>query len=570
MSISDAEFDAWAVADHPRCLLVEAKVWHAGAEITRYFSTWPYVSAPTDTPAHQPYDEIVIDWTIRRSSNQPLEVGPIRIANPDGALDAWLADGWDGRAVTILLGDPAWSRADFRVWHTGVIAGIAAAGAALLEIEVRDLMERLNRPVQTHLLKDGPNVGQPAPLVYGMVRNIAPPVVDQANLIYQVHDGAGPVAAPQVRDRGWPATVTWDQATSTFTLAAAPDGLITCDPYPSDDRTPGAITPLLATRENILSLSDIDTAALTAMDAAIAADLNIYQAWSGIAILDRRNLIDVLRELWDSWGCSLSWTRAGKLTVWRWVDPETLTASMSFGVDDIAENSLVPVGQTAPLASVRLGSSRNYTVQDQSSLAGAVPLEDKQYYSGEWKQGYSHGGISEGRPCTLIPMTGTFQAGFTYCVFNVVGHSIETGDVISIVDFSQPWSGVYSTATKIDADHFSIPTNSFMSFPYTGPFVVAKATPVPAHLGAENPDFVGTAIAFRTFANAEANRRANLFSTVRRTYRAEIFGFRRTLALGQAVDITYPRFGFEAGAQALVVGIDENIGAGRTVIEVWR
>jgi hypothetical protein len=569
MSISDAEFDAWAGADHPRCLLVEAKVWHAGAEITRYFSTWPYVSAPTDTPANQPYDEIVIDWTIRRSADQLLEVGPIRVAN-DGTLDAWLDDGWDGRAVTILLGDPAWPRADFRVWHTGVIAGIAAAGAALLEIEVRDLMERLNRPVQTHLLKDGPNVGQPVPLVYGFVHNIAPPCLDQANLIYQVHDGAGAVAPPQVRDRGTTVTVTWDQSTSTFTLAAAPDGLITCEPIYSDDPTPGAMTPLLATRENILSLGDIDTAALTAMDAAIAADLDIYQPWSGIAILDRRNLIDVLRELWDSWGCSLAWTRAGKLTVWRWVDPETLTASMSFGVDDIVANSLVPVSQTPALASVRLGSSRNYTVQDPSSLAASVPMEDRQYYAGEWNQKYSQGGISEGRPCTLIPMTGTFQAGFTDCVFEVVGHGIETGDLISIVDFSVAWSGIYSTATKLDADHFSIPTNSLMPWPYTGPFVVAKAAPVPAHLGAEHPDFVGTAIARRTYANAEATRRANLFSTARRTYRAEIFGFRRTLALGQAVDITYPRFGFEAGAKALVVSIDENIGAGRTIIEVWR
>ena len=42
-----------------RALLVKVNYLHNGSK-TAYFSTHPFVSSPTDSPAHTPFDDLVV------------------------------------------------------------------------------------------------------------------------------------------------------------------------------------------------------------------------------------------------------------------------------------------------------------------------------------------------------------------------------------------------------------------------------------------------------------------------------------------------------------------------------
>lgn len=71
-------------------------------------------------------------------------------------------------------------------------------------------------------------------------------------------------------------------------------------------------------------------------------------------------------------------------------------------------------------------------------------------------------------------------------------------------------------------------------------------------------------------AQAEARRLADIKAVVRKRFKAEVFARGLGLDLGDVVRLTHPRYGFQDGALAVVVGIVEQPSLGKTTLTLWR
>ncbi len=227
------DFTAWL--NDPaavRIVLVEVGVKSGGLETTRFLSTGAYTTSSSDSPANQYYDPVIttgIKFTeqLDLQGQGNLSVGDIEIANYNGERDDWLDDVWDNRSVKAWIGDPRWIRSDFQMIFNGVVATIGSRGRDVLNLSLRDKLQRLNTPA-TDVKVGGsdPTSDDVLCLSFGEVHNVTPQVTNATTLEYQVHDGAIE-GCFEVRDNGKPVAATHNFATGRFTLNRSPAGTIT-------------------------------------------------------------------------------------------------------------------------------------------------------------------------------------------------------------------------------------------------------------------------------------------------------------------------------------------------------
>jgi hypothetical protein len=108
---------------------------------------------------------------------------------------------------------------------------------------------------------------------------------------------------------------------------------------------------------------------------------------------------------------------------------------------------------------------------------------------------------------------------------------------------------------------------------YGAPYQIAKAEDLSlfiAHKLARQPDVQETLIAGYADAAAEAARQQALFAVPRTTYSSAGYVAPYTLNLGNEISLTHPRFGFSAGADAINVGIVEEITENRATLDLWK
>lgn len=354
MSVTDEEYAAWLRADHKRrIVLVEAQ----HSEGTEYFSDYPYVTGPSETPANQPYDDLLLDAPlIHRSFERPTSVSRLKVANLDGERDAWLNLAWAGWPINLYLGDATWARADFRCIYTGIIATLAADGRSALSIATRDNRDRLKTKVQTNRVT---GTGALVPLCLGSCFNISPILIDEASLIYQVHDGAVS-AISAVRDNGVVVAKTNDLTHGKFTLSASPAGKITADVVGASDGTATGMITWIIERVAGTGLIDEDNFA----DFPNAATLGLY--------LDREiNADQAVNDICDSVGASLLVSREGLFELHRFEAP-AVTAALELDQDDVFEGKLEVAEVEPPKVSISLEAARNWTPQSEGELAGYV------------------------------------------------------------------------------------------------------------------------------------------------------------------------------------------------------
>lgn len=196
--------------------LVEIDAHNGTSVVTLRYSTTGYRTGPSDTPANTLYDAVVKDpGNISRAlfgdkktmGAGQTSYGEIVLTNANGALDALIAYGFDGRKVVVKRLSSA--RAAFSS-ATTVLRGTGErldSDDALREIRLRlyDRRLELDQPVQTNRyggtttsggiaghLADGTAdmKDQTKPLVFGAVFNIQPAPVNPFDLIFQVSDSA--------------------------------------------------------------------------------------------------------------------------------------------------------------------------------------------------------------------------------------------------------------------------------------------------------------------------------------------------------------------------------------------
>ena len=206
--------------------------------------------------------------------------------------------------------------------------------------------------------------GLPKPICLGEVYNISPVLVDEANHVYQVHDGQIE-AVDAVYDNGQSVSFTTDLANGRFTVTGhTNNGIITADvsgakPSGSYKSTVGEIIRFVASEyAGFSDPADIDTASFSALDTANSAAVGVY-------ISERGTILETLDQLANSIGAFYGFDRAGKLNVGR-VEAPTGTADLELDSTNIIEIERLPT--SLPVSDVVLKYKKNYTVLNDDAL----------------------------------------------------------------------------------------------------------------------------------------------------------------------------------------------------------
>ena len=367
MAITEAQYEAWLANDNQRrCVLAEAHYHDGISEKVRYFATTPFVSGPADTPANQPYDDLLKDVPeIRSVIDADEALGTLRLTNLGGIIDGWLDDAFAGWPLKLYLGSPDWSRDDFRLVLNGICSGIESPSSSVLALNVKDKRYLLDVPLQNNLLASN----EPKPICLGSVFNIEPVLVNAATHTYQVHDGA--VSNIVVRDNGVAISPSMNLGNGKFSLGAAPVGRLTCDVVQTTN-TAATMIDWLARRVGLVS-AEIDSANLAAF--ANTATLGLY-------VRDQRTAAECMTDVVRSCGGFYRFDRSGLLQIVRLEAPGA--SVLSLDTDDVAEGGLTVQKIEQPRSRIRLSYKRNWSAQDADSLAGSVSESNRDLYSREY------------------------------------------------------------------------------------------------------------------------------------------------------------------------------------------
>lgn len=431
----------------------------AGERVLRFSGGTGYTTRRTDTMPDvyfepriaQPVNAIRSMFTIGRTSGRSqMGFGDLELLNEDGALDKLLSYTLDGRDVVIWRTEVRSDQRfpdDFTRLLLGTAEQVEFIGNTV-RVKLRDKQYELSVPLQTvkHL---GDNVlpnglegvatdlkGNPKPVCYGVVKNVAPPCVNTSKLIYQVNDAAV-ASVDAVYDRGVALTKGADYTTLAdllatapsagnfraypaggyFRIATAPAGTVTADVTQgasAAERTAAQIYSQLITRAaqaNPFGPSATPDALITDTGETITTDLDapnlgaaivVSGEWSDadLTMLDLDNpavlgfyadeemtVGEACDQIADTvgawWGVDLQ----GVFRIRRF-EPPTGTVVARFTANDL----LRPIERLAtndawrgvPVYRVILRWGKNYTPQED--LAAAVPADRRAFASEEWRE----------------------------------------------------------------------------------------------------------------------------------------------------------------------------------------
>lgn len=405
MALTTDQFQAWLEDPSAiRCMLVEVTANIGGTDTALYLSNRQYVTAPTDSPANTTYLP-VLKTSVKFTENLSIDgqgslsYGDIAIDNTNGQYDTWLQGAWQGRVINIYIGDVTFSRDNFTKIFSGIVADITSSDRNTINLQLRDILQRLNAPITDQVLGnywhgsivatttyDNPNKEQIKPLVFGEVFNITPLLMDPSMLEFMVHNG--PIESIiEVRDNGVPLALatgyTVDLTKGTFKLLNAPAGAITCSVQGDKNTVYNSTVAAIIKRiikgygnpsvAGTITDSDIDLANFSAFETS-------HPQKVGIFISGKDNLISVCQELASSVGAQLVASRDGLLRLLKVTVPTVGTTNITD--DDIVQYSLSVSQKPEIIATYKLGYCKNWTIEDK--LLTGIPAEHKNLMAGEW------------------------------------------------------------------------------------------------------------------------------------------------------------------------------------------
>ena len=380
------DFDAFLL-DNAAARNVLVEVGHDST--TEYLSLLPYV----DTVANRVYQPVIVGSSVRitrRLGYQDLDggltAGDVEIENTSGALDSWLNLVWSNRTITIAYGDVTWARADYVTKFIGVVEGIDSKARNVLNIKIRDIMQRINFPI-TELRLGGStdNKDELIPLCFGECHNITPLFTNPATLEYQYHQDDSE-AMKEMRSNGIPgSTAAIDLFNSKFWPSVNPQGTTITASVQGDkpggvwNTTAATIIQRMVTAygnvDNRLTIGDIDTANFNTFDAANSQSIGVYYR-------TRQNLLVAVKDIAASVGAQVLPSELGKLQLHK-VDLVSVGAiTDTITANDVIGKSLKIVEMTEVEPAISLKYAKNWTVQN--SLDSGLVQTSKDAFAKEW------------------------------------------------------------------------------------------------------------------------------------------------------------------------------------------
>lgn len=310
--------------------------------------------------------------------------GTLTIAIGDGDNDTLTRYNWDGRAVSVLMGAPGYTLADF-----GTVLAATAQGATwdenILTLSMRDFSAKLDRPIAANVyagtggLEGGQDIaGAPKPLSFGSPKNVPLVLVDAANDVYQCHDGAI-TGVDAVYDKAVALTAygdmadvyTWlpiagqyatDVAHGIIRLGAKPTGTITADINANPVyRTASDLVLHIASAYAGLGSPNLDLTSFSDVNAANNATLSAY-------INDGSTTIaDMFQQIMGSIGGFWTYTFTGLLTIGVLAFTTSSKTLYSQDVESISRTE-----PPLPIWRRKLGYARSWFVQSENDMASGV------------------------------------------------------------------------------------------------------------------------------------------------------------------------------------------------------
>lgn len=401
--------------------------------------------------------------------------GELTLKNIDGGLDIFSGYAFDGRTVTIKVGD---DNAAYSTFTTVLIAGIAQAAFewGRVSIRLRDRITDLQKKKVQPLLFAGTNDNvsifneggtdlkdAQKPMILGRVTNLTPVLINSFYLIYQISTGVL-TEVVNVFDKGVYLARGTDYATSALLRASAPalgafntclaEGMIKLGSTPTgtltavawqyktvEENTVAQIVKRVVTSAGGLTTGDLVLSDYTTLDAQIAANV-------GLVVSGDMMVSDVLDNLCESIGAWWGFDTLNKFRILR------LDAPSSTSVADFDESSIMSIeresvsvnGSTDAVYKITLEHDKNWTVQTGDSLASSVAADHKSYLEKEVRKSVKKDdSIKTAHPNAQEVTTSTLLCGLKYA-------EPEAQRLLSIYD---PARIILTVSVKIDVSSLS-------------------------------------------------------------------------------------------------------------------
>ncbi|MCA3068633.1 MAG: hypothetical protein ING73_17175 [Rhodocyclaceae bacterium] len=506
-------------------LAIELKYHDGTSEKTRYVTdAAKFVTKPTDTPANIAFLPRLMNRSvyavnaIRDAStfgNSEASFGQIEIVN-EGALDSWLNDGVAGREIIIRRGDDAAAYpAGFQTIFRGLQATIESAIDKII-ITFADRQQLLQKPLQRTFFAGSNSLpnglegvadlkGKPKPRIYGRCKKVPLQIVNTARLIYQTSDKEAAVTA--VFDGGLALTAGAAYASQAAMEATAP----AAGQYRVWQPAGAAAFVRLGSSPAKVITADVDAA-------GTASDWTVAQIMKQVAI-------DAGFSAGDIFAADVTALDAANSAVVGFALNDTSTAMQ---VMNAVAASIGAVFWTDALQRLRM-----FRVAAPSGTPVATLTKAE---------------------IITIERSATRDAGFGVPCYRVeldyrrYWRTQSTIDTVSAVEADRPdlaeqYRRVSSVDASIQTKHLNAPVLTFQ-----------------------------TLLDVEAAAQSESDRRLTLYKASRQLLRVTAVVRSDVLALltaGSLVTILLPRFGCDAGALFLVLGVEYTLKENKVTLTIW-
>jgi hypothetical protein len=588
--------DYLELQDTLRCVLMEFSVLGqdntgAGLEGLIAVSNYPFVSKPEDTIyPNICYEELLVQAPqIHRrmgaaySGQTSMSYGDALIKNevvdsnlPEykvenftGRLDAWLSWNWDGRNARMLLGHPRWRRSDFKTLFRGTTQDIYKAAYGRLGIKLKGPEGLAQKPLTTSLIGgSGPNANALRPLsLANNFFNAEGILYDAPTLAYQLQAPTSGNAfffneyltSHAVRDSG----ISLKQAARTITSVNAGTDTLTLDAaHGLSVNATCTFTGSLPAGISVGAKYYVKTVpsgtTLTLSTSSGGPTLDITGTTTGGVMLGF--LYD-----WDTNGrIYLLSTPAGRVTADMLPNGSTAQVSGAVKQAIIFAGVAIPTnvdifhGQTLTQVVVTFNTSQVNLGQVLDSICMSV--------GASWcftREGTYY--------LTVLDVPGAVSA-WTYVADDIRNWR---GGQRTLPQFVERLGYLPNPTIQQGGDLAGSVSASDRDL-YGKPYTLTNYTPSEAgleqpanHLLAVVPPQRGTLLSQAADAATETQRLYNFYRKVTGTYLFDTHARGLAAELGDIVNITYPRDGFQNGRNAVIVGITENADRGKVELEVF-
>jgi hypothetical protein len=335
-----------------------------------------------------------------------MSFGELTLVNIDRELAAMADDYYDGRTLTLKIGDPAAAYNTFTTVLKSTIETVAVERERI-SVRLRDRSVALDKPFSTAKF-GGTNVlpngidgtaddikDQPKPRILGRIALMQPVQVNTSKLIYMVNAGAVD-AILNVFDAGAylakgadytnqadmeanePAQGTWRACPSIgcFRLGSVPYGQISVSVTEEWDylsNTAAGLVQRILTEKGYTS-SDWVAADFTTLNSKNAGSL-------GIVVQGEETTASLIDRICQSVGTWWGFDSLNRFRIARFEAPSGSPVA-TLTDNEVLEIERQPEGQL-PLWQTTLKADINYVTQDKKSLAGVVPELRAAWFSSE-------------------------------------------------------------------------------------------------------------------------------------------------------------------------------------------